>query len=76
MKRRFKRQHWGWIIGLTLITLVLVAPIDLFLAFILQTRQKIEVTKELIESLTAATKTATSLVVALAALIAYRVMKK
>lgn len=76
MKRRFKKQHWGWIIGLTLIALVLAAPIDVFIAFVLETRQKVEITKGLIESLTNTTKAATSLMVALAALIAYRVMKK
>lgn len=75
MRRKFKKR-WAWIVGLALITLVLAATIDLFIAFILQTQQKVEITKGLIESLTTVTKTATSLVVALAALIAYRVMRK
>ena len=75
MKRKVKKR-WAWIIGLVLITLVLVAPIDVFIAVILQTQQKVEITRGLIESLTTATKTATSLMLALAALIAYRVMKK
>lgn len=75
-RRRFKRHHWGWIIGLALITLVLIAPIDVFVAFVLETRQKVEITTGLINSLTSTTKAATSLMVALAALIFYKVAKR
>ena len=40
------------IVGLVVITLVLAAPLDLFVAFILETQKKVEITKDLIESLT------------------------
>lgn len=75
MKRKIKKR-WCWGAGLALVALVLVAPIDIFIAFILQTQQKVEITKELIESLTTTTKAATSLMVALVSLVFYRVMKK
>jgi len=74
--RRKAKRRLVWVVGSALVTLVLVAPIDVFIAFILQTQQKIEITKDLIESLTTTTKAATSLMVALAALVFYRAMKK
>jgi len=74
--RKLKKHYWGWIVGLMLITIVLVAPIDIFVAFVLQAKEKVEITKDLIDSLTATTKAATTLVIALAALIFYKVMKK
>jgi len=76
VKRKIKRHHWGWIVGFALIAIVLAAPIDIFVSFVLQAKQKVEITKGLIETITTTTKAATSLVVALSALLFYKVMRK
>lgn len=84
MKRKLKNHHWGLIIGLTaLVVIVLAVPVEWYVEFILGTQKKIVVTNELaddlsalITSLTAMAKLTLGLVVAFFALILYIVMKK
>ena len=76
MKRKVKKHYWGWIIAVGTTLLVLVMPVDLYISFILQTKQKVEVTEQLITDLTLAVEAGYALLAGIAALIFYKVVKK
>ena len=46
MKRKFKKRHWGAVVGVVLIVAILAVPVDVYVNFIFGTQRKVEVTKE------------------------------
>ncbi len=58
------------------IIIVLAVPLDVFVRLAYETQQKAQITEELLITLTGTVKTATTLVVAAAAFIYYRTVKK
>ena len=82
-KRKIKKHHWSLIAGSALIAAILLSPVNLFIAFILATKQKlaatgelVETTGELIQSLTITTKAATSLIIVIATLVTTWLLRK
>lgn len=60
---------YGWIAAGAILVAILACPLDIFVAFILQTREKIEITETLIHDLTALSKAGLIFVLAVLAVL-------
>ena len=76
MKRRIKKQHWGWVIGGGVIVLLIATPLDVFVRLAYETQEKAEITEDLLVTLTGTVKAGAVLMTALVALIFYKAVKK
>jgi hypothetical protein len=66
---KVKKHHYGWIIAAVIVVAVLAVPLEVFVQFVYETRQKAEITEGLL-------KTLTVFLSALMALIIHKVFKR
>jgi len=75
VRSKIKKHNWGWIVAVVIIVAILLIPSAELQEFVEDADHKFTILQKLILTITDTTKAATSFVVAVLALIFYKVTK-